>query len=78
MFLDDDQAGDEGVSNAPPPPPTPAHAAGLRFYYQRQWVRKHSTEKQTANQKNSTLSSLTKTIKAPKPSARQRAGRRGR
>lgn len=72
-FLDGYQACDEGVSNAPL-----AHAAGLRIYYQRQWVRKHSTEKQTANQNNSTLSSPTKTNKATKPSALQRAGGRER
>ncbi|MBZ3887169.1 Tyrosine-protein kinase Yes [Sciurus carolinensis] len=40
-FLDGDQGGGEGVSNA-----FLAHAAGLRFYYQRQRVRKRSTEKQ--------------------------------
>lgn len=40
-FLDGDQAGDEAVSNTP--------LAGLRFYYPRQRVRKHSTEEQTAN-----------------------------
>ena len=60
-FLDDDQAGEEGVSNTP--------LAGLRFYYPRQRVRKHSTEEQTANPK--LLYSPTKT----KPSALQRAGR---
>lgn len=63
-FLDGDQYGDESVRNAPL-----AHAAGLRFYYQPQRVRKHSTKKQTVNQNNSTLSSPTKTNKTPKPSA---------
>lgn len=70
-FLDGDQAGDESVRNAPL-----ARAAGLRFYYQRQRVRKHSTKKQTVNQNNSTLSSPTKT--KPQSLRHYRTGRRER
>lgn len=73
-FLDGNQAGDEGVRNAPL-----AHAARLRFYYPRHRVRKPSTEEPRASPPNSlVLPHENKALGTTQSGAKGREKARGR